>query len=155
MALARPSLDFSQYLVGTITLLIQLTSAPLSMSATKSAEKSSTIRVTIENHFWNVILDIDCINCFVGTFVSNICEISIGIVGGISICWGGFCIKANFASRVKSFVFKFITSFFKNLTSVFNWLISCCNSFVVILVHYINLNLWIWQFQIIAQRIAY
>jgi len=86
----------------------------------------------MKNHFWKVIFDIVCINCFVGISVSEILVISIGIVGEISICWGGVCNNANLASSVKSFVLRLMTSFFKYLTSVFNWLISYCKSFVVI-----------------------
>ena len=109
-----------------------MTLAPLSMSATVLVEKSSTVNVTIENHFWNVILEIVCKNCFVGISVSRIFEISRGIVGGISNFCGCICRSANLASSVKSFVLRVGTSFFKYLTSVFNWLISYCNSFVVI-----------------------
>ena len=68
-ALANSSFDFSQYFVGTMPRLIQFTSAPLSISTTVFVEKSSTLRVTIENHFLNVILDIVCINYFVGISV--------------------------------------------------------------------------------------
>ena len=128
----KPSFDFSQYFFGTMPLLMQLTLAPLSISATVFVEKSSTIRVTMENHFWKVIFDIVCINCFVGISVSEILVISIGIVGEISICCGGVCNNANLALSVRSFVLRLMTSFFKYLTYVFNWLISYCKSFVVI-----------------------
>jgi len=50
-ALDKPSFVFSQYFVGVIPLLIQFTSAPLSISATVLVEKSSTAKVTMENHF--------------------------------------------------------------------------------------------------------
>ena len=111
---------------------MQLTSAPLSISATVFVEKSSTMRVTIENHFWKVILDIVWINCCVGISVSDICEISIGNEVGISFGCRGVCNKANLASKVKSFVLRLSISFFKYLTLFFIWFISCCKSFVVI-----------------------
>ena len=56
-ALAKLSFDFSQYFVGTIPCLMQFVSAPLSISAIKSFEKSSTTSVTFENQFWKVIVD--------------------------------------------------------------------------------------------------
>ena len=111
---------------------MQLTSAPLSISATVFVEKSSTMRVTMENHFWKVIFDIVWISCWVEISVSDIWEISTGIKGGISFCCGGVCNKANLASNVKSLVLRLSTSFFKDFTSFFNWFISCCKSFVVI-----------------------
>ena len=67
-----------------------------------------------------------------GISVSGVFDISNGIVGGISIFCSCICKSANLASNVKSFVLRLMTSFFKYLISVFNWLISCCSSFVVI-----------------------
>ena len=81
------------------------------MSATVFVEKSSAVRVTIENHFWNVIFDMVCKNCFVDIFVSGMFEISNGMAGGISIFCGCICKSANLASNVKSFVLRLMTSF--------------------------------------------
>ena len=92
--------------------MIQFTSAPLSISATVFAEKSSTVRVTIENHFWNVIFAIVCKNYLVGISVFGMFDISNGIVGGISIFCSCICKSPNLASNVKSFVLRLMTSFF-------------------------------------------
>ena len=70
------------------------------MSATVFVEKSSAVRVTIENHFWNVIFDIVCKNCLVGISVSGMFDISNGTVGGISIFCSCICKSANLAANV-------------------------------------------------------
>ena len=108
-----------------IPLLIQFTSAPLSMSATVLVEKSSTAKITIENHFWNVTLDMVCRNFLVGIFDSCIPVISTGIVFGISVFGVWDWIMASLASTVKSVVLRLRTSVLRYLILVFNWLISC------------------------------
>jgi len=66
------------------------------------------------------IFDIICKNCFVGTSVLGMFEISNGMVGGISVFCGCICKSANLASNVKSFILRLMTLFFKYMISVFN-----------------------------------
>jgi len=68
----------------------------------------------------------------VGISASEIPKISRGTAWGVSGCIGCDWSNANFASKVKSVVLRLSTPALRYLTSVFNWLISCWRSFVVI-----------------------
>ena len=108
---------------------MQFWSAPLSIRAIALIEKSSTTKLTMEYHFWKVILDMVYKNWVCGISVSGITEDWKSGGGGRSALRDS--IIAIFASISRSFDLRERTSVLRKRTCPLSSLISVCSCFIV------------------------